>query len=52
MHHSALHRARPHDRDFDHQVVEALRPQRGSIDICARDSTWNTPMLSPSHSMS
>jgi hypothetical protein len=36
MHHSALHRARPHDRDFDHQVVEALRPQRQHRHLRAR----------------
>ena len=27
MHHVALDRARPHDRDLDHQVVEVLRLQ-------------------------
>ena len=33
-------------RDFDDQVVELAGFIRGSIDICARDSIWNTPMVS------
>ena len=36
-----------HDRDFDHEVVERLAGfKRGSIDCCARDSIWNTPIVS------
>ena len=27
MHHAALDRARAHDRNFDHQIIETLRPQ-------------------------
>ncbi len=52
MHHVALDRAGPHDRDLDHQIVEFRGRRRGSMFICARLSTWNTPMESPLHSMS
>ena len=47
-----LESARADDRHLDDQVVEAARLQRGSIVICARLSTWNTPTESASHSMS
>ena len=33
-------------RDFDHQVVVIGGFSRGSMLICARDSIWNTPMVS------
>jgi hypothetical protein len=52
MHHAALDRARPHDRHLDHEVVVLRGFRRGSIDICARLSTWNTPTESAWHSMS
>jgi hypothetical protein len=52
MHHVALDRPGPHDRDLDHQVVEAARRSRGSIAICARDSIWNTPIVSAAQIMS
>ena len=44
MHHVALDRARAHDRDFDDQIVEFCGRSRGSMFICARLSTWNTPI--------
>jgi hypothetical protein len=46
MDHVALDRAGAHDRDLDHQVVEARGFRRGSMAICARDSIWNTPTVS------
>ena len=52
MHHVSLNRPGPHDRHFDHQIVKLRAAcNRGSIDICARDSIWNTPMVSarPDH---
>jgi hypothetical protein len=52
MHHVALDRARANDRDLHHQIVELRGRRRGSMFICARLSTWKTPMLSPLHSMS
>ena len=37
----------PDDRDLDDEVVEACSAcMRGSVAICARDSTWNTPTVS------
>ena len=33
-------------------VRKALGAKRGSIDICARDSIWNTPTVSARHSIS
>jgi hypothetical protein len=48
MHHVALDRSGPDDRNLDDEVVKAgLGLSRGNIDICARDSIWNTPMVSP-----
>ena len=52
MHHIALDRPRTHDRHLNHQVIEFSGRSRGSMFICARDSTWNTPMESPRHSIS
>ena len=52
MHHAALDRPRPHDGHLYHQVVILARPQPGSMLICARDSIWNTPMVSASQIMS
>ena len=46
MHHVALDRPGPDDRDLDDQIVEVLGFSRGSIDICARLSTWKTPIES------
>ena len=47
MHHVALNGAGPHDRDLDHEIVELLLGfSRGSIDIWARLSIWNTPIVS------
>ena len=46
MHHVALDRTGPHDRHLDHEIVKFFGFSRGSIDICARLSTWNTPMVS------
>jgi hypothetical protein len=43
MHHVALDRAGAHDRHLDDEVVELRGFSRGSIDICARLSTWKTP---------
>ena len=39
MHHVALDRTRPDDRDLDDQVIKLFGRSRGSIDICARLST-------------
>ena len=53
MDHVALDRAGADDRDLDDEVVEARAGfSRGSMFICARLSTWNTPMDWPRHSMS
>jgi hypothetical protein len=38
MHHVALDRAGPDDRDLNDDVVKRRGFSRGSIDICARDS--------------
>jgi hypothetical protein len=47
MHHAALDRSRPDDRHLDDQIVQfSAGFMRGSMLICARLSTWNTPMLS------
>ena len=46
MHHVALDRTWPHDRHLDDEVVEFPGFSRGSIDICARLSIWNTPTVS------
>ena len=40
------------DGDLDHQVVEIPRLRRGSMDICARLSIWNTPSVSALQIMS
>jgi hypothetical protein len=50
--HAAGDRAGPHDADLDHQIVEVRGRSRGSIDICARLSIWNTPTVSAAHIMS
>ena len=52
MHHVALDRTGPHDRHLDHQVVETARLQARQHAICARDSIWNTPMVSARQIMS
>ena len=52
MDHVALDRARAHDRHLDDEVVELRGFSRGSMFICARLSTWNTPTESALHSMS
>ena len=46
MHHVALDRAGPDDRDLDDEIVEGRGFSRGSIAICARLSIWNTPSVS------
>ena len=46
MDHIALDRARPYDRHFDDEIVKGLGLSRGSMDICARLSIWNTPIVS------
>ena len=47
MHHLPDDRPGPDDRDLHDEVVEASPAcSRGSVAICARDSTWNTPMVS------
>ena len=43
MDRSALDRTGTDQRHLDHQVVEFRGFSRGSVAICARDSTWNTP---------
>jgi hypothetical protein len=52
MDHVALDGTGPYDRHLDDEVVEFLGFSRGSIDICARLSTWNTPTESAFESMS
>jgi hypothetical protein len=52
MHHIALDRPGADDRDLHDEIVELRGRRRGSMLICARLSTWKTPMLSPLHSMS
>ena len=52
MHHVALDRAGPDDRHLDHQVVEQRGRSRGSMAIWARDSIWNTPIVSARQIMS
>ena len=52
MHHLPDDRPGPDDRHLDDEVVEASRAcSRGSVAICARDSTWKTPIVSASCSM-
>ena len=52
MHHAALYGTGPHDRHLDNEVVVLARLESlGSIDICARLSTWNTPTELALHSM-
>ncbi len=47
MHHVALDRSGADDGDLDDEiVVVSAACSRGSIDICARDSIWNTPTVS------
>ena len=46
MHHLALDRAGPDERDLHDEIVEARGFRRGSVFICARLSTWKTPMVS------
>lgn len=52
MHGAALDGSWSHDRDLDHKIVVILRPQPRNIDICARDSIWNTPTVSAFEIMS
>ena len=52
MHRPALDRAGTDERDLDDEVVEATGGfSRGSVAICARDSTWNVPTESARHNM-
>ena len=43
---------RAHDGDLDDEIIEVRGFRRGSMFICARLSTWNTPIESARHSMS
>ena len=52
MHHLPDDRPRPDDRHLHDEVVEAgFGLSRGSVAICARDSTWKTPIVSASQSI-
>ena len=46
MDHLPLNRTRADDRDLHDDVVELAGFMRGSIDCCARDSIWKTPIVS------
>ena len=52
VHRTALDRPGPDQRDLHHEVVEARGRSRGSVAICARLSTWNTPTVSAAHNRS
>lgn len=52
MHRAALDGAGADEGDLDGEVVEGPGLQAGSSPICARDSTWNTPIESARQSMS
>jgi hypothetical protein len=45
--HVALDGTWPHDRHLDDEIIK-LRVKRGSIDICARLSSWTLPSVSAS----
>ena len=52
MHHLPDDRPGPDDRHLHDEVVEAASGlSRGSVAICARDSTWKTPIVSASCSI-
>ncbi len=53
VHRAALDRAGADERDLDHEVVEGARAAAAAAcAICARLSTWNTPMVSAAQSRS